>query len=135
MSRVNHAQPIVRKNKGQSDNLPIKYSILLGELIRSARQESKLSQIELAEKAYLSQAAISQIEKGKRSVTAEEIIYLSMGLNKPILYFFQSLVTNQIEQSQLTILEQELLLQARKLSTVDLTKLIAQVKAVVNLSE
>lgn len=122
----------------QSGSIPNKFTIFMGEQIRKARLEAKMSQAELAEKAHFRQAAISQIESGKREVSSSELIYLSFSLNKPISYFFPIKYLNLVvegENSQLTILEQELLIQARRLNNEDLRKLIAQAKALADLSE
>ena len=127
------ANPLIEKLKFQRDNLPNKLSVQLGELIRSARTEVRLSQSELAEYAYLSQAAVSQIEQGKRSVSAEEIVYLSVALNKPILYFFSFDFIPNIDQSNLTIQEQELIKLTKNLSRDDMKRIIAQVRAITNL--
>lgn len=124
----------LERAKGQRDTLPNSFTIELGELIRKARVEAKLSQGELAEAAYVNQAAVSLIEKGKRSITVEEIVYLSIALNKPISYFFSGPKLRQINQGELTVLEEELLLQAKKLDTDDLKRIIAQIKALVNLN-
>jgi transcriptional regulator with XRE-family HTH domain len=124
------------KSRGFKDELPNKFSIALGELIKKARLEANMSQAELAEKAYFRQAAISQIETGKREVTASEIVYLSYVLNKPIAYFFPTnLVMVQGTKDELTILEQDLLLQVKRLHPDDLRKIIAQTKALADLSE
>lgn len=119
--------------KSDKHKLPNKFTIVLGDLIRQARIEANMSQKDLAWSAYFNQASISQIETGKRSVTAEEIVYLSAALNKPISYFFTSVRTLQLNSSELTVLEQELLLQIRKLDIDDLKRIIAQVKALVDL--
>ena len=123
----------LERAKGQRDILPNSFTIELGELIRKARTEAKLSQGELAEAAYVNQAAVSLIEKGKRSITAEEIVYLSIALNKPISYFFSGPKIRQINTGELTVLEEELLIQARKLDTDDLKRIIAQIKAIIDL--
>ncbi len=125
--------PLIEKMKFQSDDLPNKLSVQLGELIRKGRTEAKLSQSELAEYAYFSQAAISQIEQGKRSVSVEEIVYLSVALNKPILYFFSFDFIPHIDQSNLTIQEQELIELTKNLSRDDMKRIIAQVRALTNL--
>jgi transcriptional regulator with XRE-family HTH domain len=119
--------------KSDKPNLPNRFTIALGDLIRKARLEANFSQVELAQKAYINQAAISQIETGKRSVSAEEIVYLSNALNKSIHYFFSMDFLNQINETELTILEQELLLNSRNLSEIDLRKVIAQIKAIANI--
>lgn len=123
----------LERTKGQRDILPNSFTIELGELIRKARTEARLSQDELAESTYINQAAVSLIEKGKRSVSAEEIVYLSIAVNKPISYFFSSPKIRQEEACELTLLEQELLIQARRLNTDDLRRIIAQIKAIVDL--
>lgn len=111
-------------------NLPNKFSIALGELVQSARSEIKLSQKELADLVYINQAAVSLIEKGKRSVSAEEIFYISIALNKPISYFFSMGFLHQIDENKLSVIEQELLINARCLTQSDLKKIIAQIKAI-----
>lgn len=122
--------------RGLKDRLPNKFSIAMGDLIRQARIEVNMSQAELAEKAYFRQAAISQIETGKRDVTASEIIYLSYALNKPITYFYSAYIINiKTEDDQLSILEQELLIQAKRLNPDDLKRLIAQARALADLDD
>jgi transcriptional regulator with XRE-family HTH domain len=115
--------------KSDKPNLPNKFTTALGELIRKARIEANLSQKDLAWKAYINQAGISLIESGKRSVSAEEIVYLSVALNKPIQYFFSMDFLNPVNEKSLSILEQELLINVRNLSDNDLKRIIAQVKA------
>lgn len=97
-------------------------------MIRQARIEANMSQAELAEKAHFRQAAISQIETNIRDITASEVIYLSYALNKPITYFYPK-TGYEVENDVFSILEQELIFQARRLSREDLRKLIAQAKA------
>lgn len=124
------------KSRGLKDELPNKFSIALGELIRKARLESNMSQAELAEKAYFRQAAISQIETGKRDVSTSEIVYLSYALNKPIIYFYPTFISSkEMEKNNLSLLEQELLNQAKRLNANDLKKLIAQAKALADFTE
>jgi transcriptional regulator with XRE-family HTH domain len=49
--------------------------------------KAKMSQAKLAEKARFRQAAVSQIETGKREITATDLLYFSYSLNKPVTYF------------------------------------------------
>lgn len=124
------------KARGFKDNLPNSFSIAMGELIRKARIEAKMSQAELAEKAYFRQAAISQIETGKRDVTASEITYLSYALNKPITYFFPTPPSDiKVQNNDLSLLEQELFMQAKRLSPDDLKRLIVQARALADLTK
>ncbi len=114
-------------------NLPNKFTIALGELVRKARTDANISQKDLAWNAHINQAAISLIETGKRSVSAEELVYLSNALNKPIPYFFSMGMLHPIDENSLSILEQELVQNARQLNETDLKKIIAQIKAINNL--
>jgi transcriptional regulator with XRE-family HTH domain len=123
-------QKILDSIYDESPNIPNKYTSALGNRIRKARLEAKMSQTELAEKAYLRQSSISKIEAGTRSVLSEEILYLSYALDKPINYFFPKEFTHELSENELTQLEKELLMQARKLSRDDLRKLIAQARAI-----
>ena len=91
--------------------------------------QKRLSQADLARKAYFRQSSISKFESGVRSVSAEEILYFSYALDKPILYFFPEEFQDKISPEDLTILEKELLTQARRLNMDDLRKLIAQARA------
>ncbi len=76
-----------------------------------------MSQGELAESAYIRQASISDIENGKREISQSEFNYISSHLNKPLEYFFpkEFLRDDFNSDTKLTILEHELLIQARRL--------------------
>jgi transcriptional regulator with XRE-family HTH domain len=116
-------------------DVPNKFTEGMGELIRQARQEAKMSQAELAEKAYFRQASISQIETGKREVSSTDLLYLSYALNKPITYFFPKwLMVEKSDEEGLNPLEKELLLHVRQLDDDDLRRLIAQARALVDLA-
>jgi transcriptional regulator with XRE-family HTH domain len=57
-----------------------------GELIRSARQRSRVSQRELARRAGTSQAAISRIERGLEDPTLERLEQILAGLGwRPVI--------------------------------------------------
>jgi len=116
-------------------DVPNKFTIGMGELIRKARIESKMSQAELSKKAYFRQAAISQVETGKREVSSTDLLYLSFALNKPITYFFPKwLMVEKSDENNLAPLEIELLMHIRKLDDDDLRRLIAQARALVQLA-
>ncbi len=120
--------------RGFKDELPNKFSIAMGNLVRQARVEAKMSQVELAEKAYFRQAAISQIEAGKREISASDIVYLSYALNKPITYFFPDWSGGKIQEDTLTDLEKELIFQVRRLTIDDVKRLLAQARALADLA-
>ena len=100
----------------------------MGKLIRQAREESGLSQANLAEKIHRSQATLSQIESGKIRADFETVISLAYALNKPFRYFVPEEIMPRLEGEQ-SILEAELLAQASQLSEDDLERLIATARA------
>jgi len=118
---------------GRGKNTPNKFTVRMGELIRKARLESDLSQSELAKYVYVSQAAISDMENGKREVSSTELLSLSNTLNKPIVHFFPENFVKEVKLDKLSPLYQELFIQTQRLSTEDLKKLIAQARAIADL--
>ena len=122
---------------GRGNELPNKFSLAVGKLIQTARKEAGISQGELAESSYLRQASISDIENGKREISQSELILIAFHLNKPLEYFFpiEFLHDDFNNETKLTILEHELLLQARRLLINDLKKLIAQARALADLDD
>jgi transcriptional regulator with XRE-family HTH domain len=57
-----------------------------GDLIREARQRSRISQRELARRAGTSQAAISRIESGREEPTLERLEQILAGLGwRPVI--------------------------------------------------
>ena len=78
---------------------------------------------------YFRQATISDMENGKVDASATDLIYLSMVLEKSILFFFPTWVLENIFSEELPIEFQKLLLHARKLKDDDLIKINIQVKA------
>jgi transcriptional regulator with XRE-family HTH domain len=114
---------------GKGNNTPNKFTVRMGEKIRKARLESGLSQSELAKYVYVSQAAISDMENGKREVSSTELLSLSNTLYKPIVYFFPENYVREIKLNKLSPLYQELIIQAKRLSDDDLKRIIAQTRA------
>jgi transcriptional regulator with XRE-family HTH domain len=54
---------------------------LLGETLRSKREEAGLTQEKLAEKADLSTVFISRIERGKESPSVDSLVKIARALN------------------------------------------------------
>jgi len=111
---------------GRKDPLPNKFTIRMGELVRKARINSGLKQNDLAKYLYISQAAISEIENGKREVSSRELLSLSHFLEKPLYYFFHESFTKYIYDNPPLI--QELMIYANKLSKDELEKAISIIK-------
>ena len=127
-------QKLLDRFVGDWQDTPNKFTLEMGKLIRRARNDQKLSQAELAKSLYIRQASISEMENGKRVVNSIELVYLSLALNKPILYYFPNESLSEMEE-ELSPLYQELLLQAMRLTQIDVKKLIAQTKALGDLQE
>jgi transcriptional regulator with XRE-family HTH domain len=59
----------------------------LADRIKKAREQRGWSQQKLADRMNLDSSAISLIEDAKRSVKADELVLLSMFLERPVSYF------------------------------------------------
>lgn len=121
------------KARGFKAEIPNKFTLAMGKLVREARQEANITQGELAKRAFMRQATVSDIENGKREATSSDVVYLSGALEKPIGYFYPLFSKYNDDSGKLTELEQELLLHARKLTDDDLRKIIVQIRALAEL--
>ena len=115
------------------DNIPNKFTEGMGELIKKARLEVGLTQIELAKLTYFKQSTLSKIENGKVEVSSSELLYLAAALDKPILYFFPKRYLRGLEASDYKDdLLDELVLIAKKLDDGNIKRMIAQMRAIVD---
>jgi len=114
-------------------DLPNKFTLKMGELIRKAREEAGFSQRELAERIYRRQAALSDMENGKMEPNASTLVYLAFNLKKPITYFFPKPYRPENNIDELTDLQKELLLLIRRLEESDQLRMLVQIKALTNL--
>lgn len=74
----------LRSNKVDLPNL---FTVEMGKLIKSAREEMGYSQTALAKIINRRQAMISEIEAGKIDLDVQTLVLLSLELKKPISYF------------------------------------------------
>lgn len=58
-----------------------KVNIEIGDLIRKRRTELGLSQQDFAERVGISRASVANIERGKQSVSVQQLFEFSNGLN------------------------------------------------------
>jgi transcriptional regulator with XRE-family HTH domain len=72
---------------------------------------------------YRRRATISDIETGKSEVTVSTLALIAAALEKPITYFLPWFVYDNLEPEDLAPLEQELLIQFRKIWSKDLKQL------------
>lgn len=110
-------------------SMPNKFTLGMGDLIRKARLEAKLSQADLARYINRRQASLSDMENGKMQPDAETLMDLSVVLAKPLTYFFPSPYGDELRTDKIDDVEKELLLLARRLPKEDLKRLIALAKA------
>jgi len=102
----------------------------MGNQIRLARKEANMSQAELADNAYMRQAAISDIENGKREVSSSEILYLCGVLKKPAAYFYPPPHKGFINpNSDLSEKQEELLAITKRLYDEDIERLLVIARA------
>lgn len=113
-------------------DLPNKYSVEIGERIRTARLENNLSQEELAKAIYKRRASLSDMENGKMLPDAFTLIFLANRLKKSLDYFIPEIYRKAIvfQEGELSTLEKELLSQFRRITNEEIKKLaINQVRA------
>lgn len=114
---------------------PNSFTLGMGRLIRLAREELGISQAELSRQIFKRQASLSDMENGKMQPDAETLLMIALVLKKPLAYFIPSPYGEYFGLEKLSVLEQELLLQAKRLEEDDLKRVIAQVRALVLLYE
>lgn len=73
----------------------------MGQLIRQAREAKGFSQEELAELVYKRRPTISEMEHGKMYPYIMTMLLLSVYLEKPLSYFFPSMLGHLRENSDL----------------------------------
>ncbi|MHA1280750.1 MAG: helix-turn-helix domain-containing protein [Candidatus Helarchaeota archaeon] len=114
-------------------DLPNKFTLAMGKLIRQAREEMGFSQRELASKIYRRQAALSEMENGKMEPSASTLMSLSYHLNKPISYYFPDQFALEKNLGELTDLEKEIIIYAKQLDRRDQVRILVQLKALSDL--
>ena len=77
-----------------------KSDIAIGQRIRTARLESKMSQTDLGETMNISFQQIQKYENGKNRVSARDIVLIAKALNKPVDYFVGELDVRQSISAQ-----------------------------------
>jgi transcriptional regulator with XRE-family HTH domain len=91
-------------NKRQADN---PYDQYIRERIRLARTEAGDSQDDLAKVFQKSRVAISDIERGRVTISAVDLGFIAAYYGKPISYFYPPRV--KLEKTELSTLAEEIL--------------------------
>lgn len=110
-------------------NLPNKFSIGIGSIIRECREEDGMSQTELAKRVYKRRASISDIENGKMYPDIETLTRLSAEFKKPLLYFIPEYYRRHLEASELSVEDHEILMVFQRLPDSKKKVALAQLKA------
>lgn len=114
--------------------LPHVFTMQMGEQIKKAREEIGLSQGELAKSIKKRQATVSDLENGKSLPTLETLTYLAITLKKPLLYFVGPKYQPMLQQhEELTVEEQEMLIQFRRLSKEHQKIALGQIRTMANI--
>jgi len=71
----------------------------IGGKIKQAREESGLTQLELAARLKCTQSALSNYELGKRKLNLTLLIEIAQMLNKPIDFFTESTAEDRNEEN------------------------------------
>jgi len=88
---------------------PNKFTVEMGKLIKDARKEIGLSQVELAEKMNRRPATISDIENGKSDITVLTLASFAIHLQKPVSYFFPPTILSDMILDVKSPFEREIL--------------------------
>ena len=111
--------------------VPNKFTLYMGERIREAREESAVSQTQLAEAIYKRRASISEMETGKMIPDVIDLSLIADKLQKPITYFFPPYAKVFSSSGELKEDEIELIQQFRRISDSDRKELaLQQIRAI-----
>lgn len=123
-------------SRSDKEESPNKFTIQMGRLIKTAREEAGMSQSELAKKAYRRRETISMMENGKSEVGTLTLSNIALAVDKPLLYFFPHFVYRELGIDELSAEEQEMLQHFRRIwSDENVEVIIAQIKAMAELEE
>lgn len=118
---------------GSENNPTVKINMgYMGTMIRQAREETGMSQEELADRTFRRRLAISEMENGKVTINAWTLLILADVLKKPLSYFFPPHLITDIPDNSLNPKEHELITYFRKLNdehikntTISIVKIIS----------
>ncbi len=102
------------------------------ERVRQARQEAKETQDDLAKVLEKNRVAVSDLERGRVSVSAADLSLIAAHYSKPVSFFFPPL--ENINKDDLSTIEEEILILIHQLPSpqqhITLENIRQQVKAV-----
>ncbi|MCE9644460.1 MAG: helix-turn-helix domain-containing protein [Chloroflexi bacterium] len=111
----------------QEEPKPNKFTIYMGNAIKTAREEAGLSQDELAKKIFRRRATLSDIETGKADVDAGTLWLFSAYLKKPLSYFYPPYARENMRPEEMGPLEHELQMHFMQIKEDVLKMLVIQI--------
>jgi len=91
-----------------AETRPNKFTIYMGNAIRTAREEAGISQSKLAQLIYKRRATLSAMENGKTEPNASTLSLLSYYLKKPFGYFYERELLEELVKEDMTPLSIEM---------------------------
>ena len=85
--RINRHEEFLKKLMSNEITFPNEFTLEMGKIIKTSREEAGLSQSELAIKLSRRQATISDLENGKIEIGILTLIKMAKVFSKPISYF------------------------------------------------
>ena len=98
-----------------AEDRPNKFTVYMGNAIKTAREEAGLSQSKLAQLIYKRRATLSAIENGKTEPDASTLSLLSYYLKKPFGYFYERELLEELVKEDMTPLSIEMQMQFEQL--------------------
>ena len=109
------------------ESKPNRFTRYMGNQIREARNEAGFSQEKLAKKLYLRRPTLSNIENGKVEVDASTLELLSYYLKKPLTYFFQKPIYEELVQKDMDDLSLEMQMHFEQIYGDELKRLLIEI--------
>ena len=106
---------------------PNRFTKYMGNQVRIARNEAGFSQEKLVKKLYLRRLTLSDIENGKVEVDASTLDLLSYYLKKPLTYFFQKPIYEELVQKDMDQYVLELQMHFEQIHEDELKKLAIEI--------
>lgn len=117
----------IQRLKDNELRTPNEFTIEMGMLIRQAREDRGLSQVELSRIINRRPATISAIENGKSEIGILTLVLFAVVFEKPISYFFPPSLLKDIVVDIKSSFQQEILDLAKEIEHGGDTKLTIEI--------
>ncbi|TAH52959.1 MAG: helix-turn-helix domain-containing protein [Chloroflexota bacterium] len=104
-----------------------KWNTYISKRIKEAREERSMSQEDLAKAIYKNRVTISDYERGRTEVSASDLQFIALALEKPITFFYPDLPkVRGVRTDELTDREKELIQLFRRIQNEEAELLALQ---------